>query len=172
MRPVLLTLALSLAACGVTAPQAPVMADLSGAGQPRTGNTPPAMPEDACWKAEVLPARIETVTEQVQASPARRAKDGTVLEPASFRTETRQKIVADRRDVWLEVPCEGVMTPGFVATLQRALKARGFYDAPVTGKMDSATQAAVRAWQRSKGLDTATLSIAGARALGLIAVPK
>lgn len=168
-----LTLALSLAllgACGMTAPPPPNLADLSGAGLPRTGPTPPAAPEGACWTAEVLPARIETVTAQVLANPARTAADGTVLDPAAFRTETRQKIVAERRDVWLEVPCDAVMTPGFLATLQRALKARGFYEGAPTGTLDAPTQAAVRAWQRSLGLDSARLSVAGARALGLVRV--
>jgi hypothetical protein len=173
MRPTALAhaLVLSLAACGV-APPPPVATDLSGAGLPRTDATPPQAPDGACWVAEVLPARIETVTEQVQAAPARRAADGSVVEPASFRTETRQKIVAERREVWLEVPCDGVLTPGFVATLQRALKARGFYQGAPTGQLDAPTQAAVRGWQRSRGLDSARLSMAGARALGLIVVPQ
>lgn len=156
----------------MTAPPAPVPADLSAAGLPRSGATPPAAPAGACWAADILPARIETVTEQVQATQARRAADGTVLAPASFRTETRQKIVADRREVWLEVPCGAVMTPGLVATLQRALKARGFYGAAPTGRMDDATRAALRGWQRSRGLDTAVLTIAGARALGLVRVAR
>jgi hypothetical protein len=168
-----LTLALCtalLGACGLAAPPAPSLADLSGAGLPRTGQTPPEAPEGACWAAEVLPARIETVTAQVLASPARTAADGTVLEPASFRTETRQKIVAERRDVWLAVPCDAALTPGFVASLQRALKARGYYAGAPTGVMDEPTRAAVRAWQRSLGLDSALLSLQGARALGLVQV--
>jgi hypothetical protein len=161
-----------LGACGVAAPPPPALADLSGAALPRTGPTPPAGPDGACWAPEILPARIETVTAQVLASPARTAADGTVLEPASFRTETRQKIVAERRDVWLEVPCDGVLTPGFVASLQRALKARGFYEGAPTGTLDDPTRAAVRVWQRSVGLDSAILSQAGARALGLVRVAE
>jgi Putative peptidoglycan binding domain len=168
-----LTLALCaalLGACGVTAPPPPVLADLSDAGLPRSGSVPPAAQEGACWSAEILPARIETVTAQVLDSPARTAADGTLLSPATFRTETRQKITAERRDVWLEVPCDAVLTPAFLATLQRALKARGYYEGVPTATLDDATRAAVRAWQRSLGLDTAVLSMAGARALGLVRV--
>lgn len=161
-----------LGACGMAAPPPPTLANLSDAGLPRTGSTPPEVPEGACWAAEILPARIETVTAQVLASPARVAADGTVLEPASFRTETRQKIVAERRDVWLEVPCDDAVSPGFVASLQRALKARGYYAGAPTGSMDEPTRVAVRAWQRSLGLDSARLSMAGARSLGLVRVAR
>lgn len=166
-----LVLCAALWACAPTA-TGPVATDLSAALLPATGVTPPALPEGACWERAVTPAVIETVTEQVLASPERRAADGTVLEPASFRSETRQRIVTDRREVWFETPCADTMDVEFVATLQRALKARGLFTAALTGELDAPTRAAIRAWQRPLGLDSDVLALAGARALGIVAVPR
>jgi len=62
------------------------------------------------------------------------------------------------------------MTPEFTATLQRALKARGFYLLPLTGVMDGPTRDAIRRYQHSRGLDSDHLSLAAARELGIVAV--
>lgn len=166
-----LMLCVLLAACAPSA-TGPVATDLSAALLPATGDTPPARPEGACWERAVTPAVIETVTEQVLATPERKAPDGAVIEPASFRTETRQRIVTERSEVWFETPCEGVMDVEFVATLQRALKARGLFTAPLTGMLDAPTRAAIRAWQRPLGLDSDVLALASARAMGIVAVPR
>ena len=164
-----LALCLALGAC-TAAPT--VATDLSAALLPATDATPPAVPEGACWQRAVTPAVIETVTEQVLATPERRGPDGAVTEPASFRTETRQSIVAERREVWFETPCPQVLDGDFLATLQRALKARGLYLEPLTGVLDQSTRAAIRAWQRPRGLDSDVLALASARALGIVAVPR
>jgi hypothetical protein len=169
MKPALL-LALTLIACTpVAPPAAPVQADLAAALVDRAGAGPPLQPPGACWHAAVTPAVIETVTEQVMVTPERRAADGTITAPAAFRSETRQRIVQDRREVWFQTPCPLDLTVGFVATLQRALKARGLYLDAVTGSYDAATAAAVRAWQQPRGLDSDVLAIASARALGIVA---
>ena len=120
----------------------------------------------------MTPAVIETVTEQVVLQPAEVRDDGTVLEPAVYKTETRQAIVQERRVTWFETPCASAQTPDFVASVQRALKVRGLYRGPVTGTMDARTRAAVRAYQKPEGLDSGILSLAAARRLGLVAVER
>jgi len=135
-------------------------------------DVPPGAPSGTCWGKIVSPARIETVTEQVLVQPARLASDGRVESPAIFRTETRQRIVTERGVTWFETPCPADMTPELVATLQRALAARGLYDGPITGRTGAATRDAVRAYQAQTGLDSPVLSLAAARTLGLIAVPR
>ena len=125
-----------------------------------------------CWHREMLPAVFETVTEQVLERPARiDPETGATREPARFSTVTQQRVLRDRREVWFRVPCtdDGAGSPGFNATLQRALKARGLYDAPVTGEMDAATREAVRRWQAARGLNSDVVSLAAARALGIVA---
>lgn len=162
---------LAIAAC-TAVPAGLATTDLSAGLLPATDATPPATPEGVCWARAVTPAVIETVTEQVMATAERRGPDGAVTEPATFRTETRQSIVTDRREVWFETPCAGVMGPEFLATLQRALKARGLYLEPLTGAIDAPTRAAIRAWQRPRGLDSDVLAMASARALGIVAAAR
>lgn len=131
---------------------------------------PPPGPEGACWDKDVTPAVIETVTDQVLVSAEQRDADGKVTAPATFRTVTAQRMVQEREEVWFRAPCPEDISVAFVASLQRALKARGLYLLPVTGAMDGATAEAIRRFQADRGLDSPTLSLAAARELGLIAV--
>ncbi|MGK7652442.1 peptidoglycan-binding domain-containing protein [Roseovarius sp. B08] len=110
------------------------------------------------------------MTEQILVTPAEVADDGTVTRPASYRTETSQKIVQERRVTRFRVPCRAEMTPEFNASVQRALKARGLYHGPINGEMDRRTRAAIRSFQKPQGFDSDILSVAGARQLGLVAV--
>ena len=123
----------------------------------RTDPGPPSTIPGECWAHDVLPAVIETVTEHAETTPG------------VFTTVTRQKIVHDSRAVWFRAPCPTQETPDFVASLQRALKARGLYDAPLTGVMDGITHHAVRRYQAPLGLDSGKLSLGAARQLGLSA---
>ncbi len=133
------------------------------------GSRPPeGGPPGACWDKYTLPTVIETVTDQVLVTPAERGADGGTIRPAVFRTETSQQIVQDRGQVWFRAPCIAEQTVDFVATLQRALKARGFYMAPVNGVFDPTTAEAVRRYQASRGFDSPRLTLAAARELGII----
>lgn len=157
---------LPLAACA--AARAPEVArfreppvDAAGADIPE-GADP-----DACYGRDVTPAVIETVTEQVLLRPAGRDADGAPA-PAVWGSRSHPRIVEERREVFFETPCPDQMTPDFVASLQRALQARGLYAGPITGEADPATRSAIRAFQRSQGLDSSALSIAAAKRLGLV----
>ena len=131
---------------------------------------PPGAPPGTCWGKQVTPAIVETVTEQVMLQPAEVRADGTVTQPAIFKTETRQAILRERKATWFQTPCAAEQTPDFIASLQRALKARSLYRGPITGEMDARTRATVRAYQKAEGLDSGILSLAAARELGLVAV--
>jgi hypothetical protein len=133
------------------------------------GSRPPeGGPPGACWDRYTLPTVIETVTEQVLVTPEERGADGAITRPAVFRTETNQQIVQERGQVWFRAPCIAEQTVEFVATLQRALKARGFYLSPVNGTFDPVTAEALRRYQASRGFDSPRLTLAAARELGLI----
>ena len=131
---------------------------------------PPGAPPGTCWDRDTSPAVIETVTAQVLVQPPQIHTDGTVRQPAVYRTETRQEIVRERADQWFRIPCEGDLIEDFTASLQRALAARSLYSGPVTGVMDAPTRRAIRAYQREEGLDSSVLSLAAARKLGLVTV--
>ena len=130
---------------------------------------PPEPVAGVCWASDVTPAVIETVTEQLQVSPEIRDEQGNITAAASFRSETRQQMLQDREQVWFKSPCAEALTEDFIATLQRALKARGFYLLPLTGAMDAATGEAIRRFQAERGLDSPVLSLAATRDLGITA---
>lgn len=130
---------------------------------------PPGAAEGSCWGKHVTPAKVETVTHQIQLQPAEVRTDGTVSAPGVYKTETSQMIVKERRELWFETPCAQMLTPEFVSTLQRALKARGHYRGAVSGYIDARTRASIRKYQAPQGLDSAILSLAAARKLGLVA---
>ena len=120
---------------------------------------PAEAPEGSCWTVDTV--RL--------ASPAHDASTtGEVINAAKID----EPLAEDRQEIWFETPCEEDLTPDFVASLQRALAARGGYDAPITGTMDTATRDAIRAYQTAQGLDSATLSLAAAQQLGLIAMDR
>lgn len=164
-----LLLGLTLAGCAAAPREAP---------QPEPGvreatrDGPVGAPEGSCWGRTVTPAVIETVTEQVEITPAKMTPDGSIAKPPVYKTETRQEIVRDRVDNWFETPCPDVLTPEFTRSLQRALQARGKYAGPITGQMDAPTRAAVRRYQAGEGPNSEVLSLKSARALGLVAVPR
>jgi hypothetical protein len=159
--PLLIAGALGLAGCGGLPEVAKVSAPAPIASR---SDAPPDAPPGTCWALDVTPARIETVIEQTRVAP------GGAGQTAAWQSESRSAIVEERREVWFETACESDLTPDVVASLQRALAARGLYDGPATGAMDAATRAAVRRYQRPRGLDSALLSLAAARDLGLAAV--
>ncbi len=169
IRPFFLGSLVLLCACQQTGPDAASRGDLSSElVRPRDAGPPPG-PDGACWQADIKPAVIETVTEQVLATPEVRGPDGAIVTAAVFRTETSQSIVEPRETVWFRSPCPAEVTTDFVATLQRALKARGLYLLPLTGHLDAPTRSAIRRFQAQRGLDSDHLSLAAARELGIIA---
>jgi hypothetical protein len=148
---------------------------LAGCAQPdvsastaRLETSEPAPTPGGCFATDPTPAVIETTIEDVLVSPAVVGTDGSITSPAQFRSVTRQNIVQERRDVRFKTPCPPVMDEAFLATLQRALKARGHYSGPINSTMDEQTTAAIRSYQSANGLNSAVLSMATARALGLL----
>jgi hypothetical protein len=166
---VILTAVLAASACQSGQISSPASADLSSELIPLEGTRPPDGPPGACWDSDVLPTVIETVTEQVLVQPETRSADGTVLTPAIYRTESSQEIVQERGQVWFRAPCRADLDVDFVATLQRALKARGLYLLPLTGVYDAATAEAVRRYQAARGFDSPRLTLTAARELGIVA---
>ncbi len=166
---------LALAACGGDG-GGPGLPDVARLAEPEPARTraepPPGHDPSACYGKDATPAIYETVTEQVMLQPASVSTDGKVLYPAVYKTETRQAIVRERRELWFEIPCDDRLTPDFIASLQRALAARGHYRGPVDGEMTARTRRAIRAFQKPQGLDSAILSMAAARQLGLVAYGK
>lgn len=152
-----------LAACSADQPEAVTRSD----------GPPDAVP-GACYARGVTPAILETVTERVEEAPAVLNPDGTVREPAWFRTRTSTRIVRERLVNWFETPCDlRDQDPDFVMQVQRALQARGLYAGEVHGRYDATTRQAVAAYQTENGLvESGTLSLEAAQRLGLVALGR
>lgn len=142
----------------------------------------PQLPEDeaplptetaadgSCWAREHVPAIYEQVAGEVLVVQAEIAEDGTVLRAPIYRRTQVPKLVRPRGELRFEAPCPAQMTPEFIASVQRALAARGHFAGSVTGEMDAPTRAALRRYQSARGLDSGQLSLETAKALGLVAV--
>ncbi len=161
--------ALALAACGSQiAVKAPTSGDLAAEGVQTLGAGPPPGPEGTCWAHDLIPAVYETETEQTLVTPEVRDAAGEVVRPAAYKSVATLREVSPRRDLWFKSPCPEEMTQDFLATLQRALKARGYYTLALTAEMDAPTREALRRYQADRGLDSPFLSLAAARDLGLL----
>ena len=169
--PALVLAALVLTACAAGV-QTPGTANLGAEALVWTPGTQPTAKPGECWGSDVTPAVIETITEQDIISPEVRDEAGNVITPATYRSTTRQRMVQDRTEVWFRTPCPEEQTPEFIASLQRALKARGLYLRPLSGEMDSYTAESVRRFQAARGLDSPVLSLAAAKDLGLTATAR
>lgn len=137
-----------------------------------SANGPPDSEPGSCWGREQIPAVIETETHQIMLQPSQINTAGALLEPPIYKTETRQRIVRERRELWFETICPAEISPQFVASVQRALAARDLYSGPINGEMTSRTRAGIRRFQQTQGLDSAVLSVAAAQQMGLIAVSR
>ena len=147
--------------------------DMSAAQVGRMVQTaPPGAEPGTCWGQDVTPAIIQTVTHQVVVTPEQQDADGTVIQPAVYQTETRQDILRERSNIWFQTPCPEDMNPQFVASLQRALHARGLYRGPINGEMTRKTQTAIRQFQEAQGIESTQLSLVAARKLGLVAIER
>ena len=163
---------LVVAGCTTGQNAGPARADLAIELVRLTKPGPPNGPDGACWVSDTTPAIIESVTEQVVIAEELRDAAGRVTTPASFETQTFQRMVQDREEVWFRAPCAADMTVHYIATLQRALKARGIYLQPVTGTLDAGTADAIRRFQATRGLDSPILSLAAAKELGISATDR
>lgn len=170
----------------IPGPVSMILAALMLVGQPMTAGQivssvthpdhprlPPDARPDQCFAYEFTPAIIETITEKTPLTPPRLAVDletgkTEVIRPATYKTVKVQRVVRERQEQWFPTPCPQVYTERFVQSLQRAMKARGFYSGPVTGLLDEQTQLAVKLYQRQDGVDSAMLSLKTVEDFGLI----
>lgn len=127
--------------------------------------------DGTCYAIEETPAVYEQVPGQVQVVQAQVDDAGTVTQPPIYRNGTVPKLVKPRGEYRFEAPCPAQVTPDFIASLQRALYARGYMQSAITGEMDAPTVAAIKTYQRERGIDSAQLALSTARDLGLIIVP-
>ncbi len=142
-----------LAACQSAAPQP----EVRRAEAAPLASAPLSAPEGACWANDRIRAVTETRVEPVAGSAEQRVHE-VVLRPAEDRL--------------FAVPCPEQIDEAMIASLQRALAARGYYGGPISGGWDAATSEAVRRYQAPLGLDSGVLSLQAAQQMGLVAMSR
>jgi len=140
---------------------------------PDNPNLPKDAPRDSCFAHEITPAIIEITTERTPLLPEKRAVDTktgktTVIQEATFDVKVAPRIVKPRKEIWFETICPQLYSERFVKSLQRALRARGFYSGKLTGLLDSQTNLAIKLYQRSQSLNSEILALSTVEALGLV----
>ncbi len=124
-----------------------------------------------CYGHDVTPALTNVETSHTQLSDTLTGPNGEVIANPTYQTVTNQQILRERREVLFETVCPENMSVDFIASLQRALATRGYYQARITGQMDAHTESAVRLYQRQQtNIDSPLLAIQTARILGLVAL--
>ncbi len=118
----------------------------------------------AASKTITIPASYKTVKVTKLISPASTKK--TVI-PATYKTVSKQVKVSEQSVKWMPVLCKSSMTIETISKIQSALTAAGF-KTPVTGSLDKATKASVKAYQTKNGLTVSGLSIDTLKKLGVL----
>lgn len=131
---------------------------------------PPGAKPGVCYGKDVTPATIEQVITHKMVEPAKFGPEGNIIKPAKYETETEARIVEDRTPIYFETPCPPRWTPEFIASIQRALTARGLYAGTAHGTLDEETRKAIRTFQMEMGLNSTILSTESARELGLVEI--
>jgi len=103
----------------------------------------------ATTKKVKTPERYTTIRVKKLVQPA---TTKTVPIPAKYRTVTKKKKIAEGYAKWVPVVCKTSINPTMIRSVQRALQAEGFYRGPIDGIWGSESQAAVRAYQKARGL--------------------
>ena len=131
-----------------------------------------AAADGRCYARTAPETRTETVDGIEVVRPARLGADGTVLEPRVVRSVQRDVLTPVGEGIRFEAVCPPDLSSELVKSLQRALTVRGLFAGHATGTYDRATQAAVQAVQRERGLDSNLLAVETARLFGLAPVPR
>jgi hypothetical protein len=118
----------------------------------------------AASKTISIPATYKTVQTTKLVSPEKTKK--TVI-PATYKTISKQVKVSEQSVKWMPVLCKSSMTIETISKIQRALSSAGF-KTPVTGSLDAATKASVKAYQTKNGLTISGLSIDTLKKLGVL----
>lgn len=128
--------------------------------------------EGRCWATEARLAVIDT--EVLEESHAGDLRGGEVAggAPVAYRSVIRQEVAPGRATAAFETLCPPAYTSDFVASLQRALLARGLYGGEVDGALGPALDRAIRDFQADTGPDSPLLSLDAARRLGLVPVSR
>ena len=103
-----------------------------------------------------IPAEYQTVRVRKLVQPA---SERTVQIPAEYDTIVKREKVTDSRLEWKSVLCDTNTNADVIASLQRALKMRGYNPGRIDGVLGRETLDAVAQYQRNKGMASGQLTM-------------
>ena len=119
---------------------------------------------EAAVKEVVIPAEYKTIkVKKLVAEPQTRR----IPVPAEYQTLTRTEKVGEGRLEWRRVMCETNITPEVITRVQQALQASGHHPGPIDGVIGAQTTAAIKAYQKQKGLAVGGLTYETLKSLGI-----
>jgi len=111
-----------------------------------------------------LPAKYTTLKiRKLVVEPSQKS----ISSPAQYQTVTKRVKVSEEHMEWVPILCEVNFNLDLISELQRKLQDAGYNPGSIDGVYGGATKAAVRAFQRKKGMPTGQLTIETLRALGV-----
>jgi len=136
----------------------------------------------------VIPAEYETVKQKIVAKPPTKRtieipavyktvkvkkmvavpKEIIIAIPAEYQTVTKTELVTEGRMEWREILCETNVSADFIKKFQIALKKAGHNPGPIDGVIGSETVAAMKAYQKEKGLAVGALTYNTIQSLGIV----
>ena len=115
-------------------------------------------------KEVVIPEVYTTIRVATVVKPAEVKRTAI---PEAYRTITKTEMVAPSKVEWKRVICQSSITSSTIRALQTALKNEGHYHGPIDGIVGAQTRAAVKAYQKKKGLATGGITHAVIKSLGV-----
>ncbi|MCH9813141.1 MAG: peptidoglycan-binding protein [Epsilonproteobacteria bacterium] len=121
-------------------------------------DTPPTTKETA------IPEAYKTIKVTTVVKPAEVKRNEI---PAAYSTITKRDMVTPSKVEWKRVVCQSKITSTTIRALQTALKKEGHYMGPIDGIVGSQTRAAVKAYQKKKGLSSGGITHEVIKSLGV-----
>jgi len=94
-------------------------------------------------------------------------KEKKIVIPAKYQTVTTKVQKTQPYLRWQPILCETNTTTNIISKLQRILKDKKYYTGKISGKYDSKTRSAVRAYQKANNLSQGALTLKTLQSLGL-----
>lgn len=111
-----------------------------------------------------IPAEYKTVRVRKLVQEARTTRTPI---PAQYDTVAKREMVTDGRIEWRPVLCQTNMSADVVRRIQTALKQAGHNPGPIDGVIGHETMAAVKSYQRAKGLASGGITMKTLDSLGV-----
>lgn len=124
----------------------------------RVVKTPPST------RRVVVPAEYTTVRVRKLVEPAKTAR--TTI-PAQYASIAKRELVADGHMEWRPVLCETNMTREIIQRIQTALQKAGHNPGAIDGIIGDDTLAAVKSYQRARGLASGGITLKTIESLGV-----